>query len=65
MIYGAKFDGVWLVGTAMVRAKNKQEAAERLQTHLDEMGMPQKITEDDIVVFKRGTCVVTLTDGDY
>jgi len=49
----------------MVRAQNKKEAAKLLQTKLEEMGLPQEVTEDDMITFKRGTCVVVLTDGDY
>lgn len=66
MIYGATFKGVYPVGaSAMIRAQNKKEAAKLLQTKLEEMGLPQTVTEGDMITFKRGTCVVVLTDGDY
>ena len=66
MIYGVKFKGHYPVGAAaMVRAKNKKEAAKLLQTKLGEIGLPQEVTEDDMITFNRGTCVVILVDGDY
>lgn len=66
MIYGARFEGHWPVGaSAMVRAQNKKEAAKLLQTELESIGLPQEVTEDDMITFKRGTCVVILDDGNY
>jgi len=67
MIYGAKFEGVWLCGTAMVRAKNKAEAAKLLNAKLIDDGLHQQspLTEDDIVVVKRGSPVLILDNGDY
>lgn len=66
MIYGAKFNGYWLQGTAMVRAKDKKEAAKLLQVKLKSMGLTNSKVQDwDIIEFKRRENILILSDGDY